>query len=349
MIRDKASRFERWRTTNAFSKLCLPFFWQGSALKTGVFLDLETVDSGDLDRSRLDASLPEWHWHDFSMPGDIPQRISAANVVISNKCVLDRAAMSQAPRLKLVALAATGSNNVDLVAAAELGIAVCNIRDYATSAVAQHAITLMLNLLTGQPWYWQSVRNGAWSHSRQFCLNHRPIREARELCFGVIGYGVLGRATAAMAQALGMEVIVADHKGEPPRAGRVAFEEVIRRADVLSIHCPLTDRTRGMIDAHVLRTMKRDALIINTARGGIVVEQDLADALRQGIIAGAGIDTLSKEPPPAEHVLLAADIPNLLVTPHNAWASRTSRQAAVDQLTAVITAFASGQPMNRIA
>ena len=318
-------------------------------LRTGVFLDLETVDSGDLDRSRLEASLPEWRWHDFSMPGEIPGRIAGADVVISNKCVLDRAALSQTPGLKLVALAATGSNNVDLVAAAELGIAVCNIRDYATTAVAQHAITLMLNLLTGQPWYWQSVREGAWSHSRQFCLNHRPIREARGLCFGVIGYGVLGRATAAMAQALGMEVIVAEYKGEAPRAGRVAFDEVIRRADVLSIHCPLNDRTRGMIDAAALRAMKRDALLINTARGGIVVEQDLADALRQGVIAGAGIDTLSKEPPPADHVLLAADIPNLIVTPHNAWASRAARQAAVDQLTAIIHAFAAGQPMNRIA
>jgi len=325
------------------------FLWKGSVLKTGVFLDLETVDSGDLDRSQLTASLPEWRWHDFSFPAEIPERVAAADVVISNKCVLDRAVMSQAKQLKLVALAATGSNNVDLVAAKELGIAVCNIRDYATSAVAQHSITLMLNLLTGQPWYWQSVREGAWSHSRQFCLNHRPIREARGLCFGVIGYGVLGSATAALAQALGMEVIIADHKGEPARAGRVAFDEVIRRADVISIHCPLNDRTRGMIDAQVLHVMKRDALLINTARGGIVVEQDLADALRAGIIAGAGIDTLSKEPPPADHVLLAADIPNLIVTPHNAWASKNARQNAVDQLTAVIKAFASGQPLNRIA
>lgn len=318
------------------------------ALKTGVFLDLETVDSGDLDRQRLQSSLTHWHWHAFSEPQDIPPRIAGADVVISNKCVLDRAAMAQAPRLKLIALAATGTNNVDLAAAAELGITVCNIRDYATDSVAQHTITLMLNLLTGLPWYWQSVRQGAWSHARQFCLNERPIRQARGLEFGIIGHGVLGRAAGALAAALGMQLLLAERKGERPRSGRMAFEEVIARADVISVHCPLAPATRGLIDRAVLRAMKPQALLINTARGGIVVEQDLADALRQGVIAGAAVDTLSQEPPPPDHVLLAADIPNLIVTPHNAWASRTARQAALDQLAEVVAAFAAGRPIQRV-
>ncbi len=317
-------------------------------LKSGVFLDLETVDGGDLDRSRLQASLTQWHWHEFSQPEAIPQRIAAADVVVSNKCALDRAAMEQAPQLQLIALAATGSNNVDLDAATAFGITVCNIRDYATDAVAQHTITLMLNLLTGQPWYWQRVREGAWSDARQFCLNDRPIRQARGLAFGVIGYGVLGRAAGDLAKGLGMEVLVAERRGDPPRAGRLSFEEVIARADVLSIHCPLSAATRGLIDRQVLRAMKKDALLINTARGGIVAEQDLADALRSGEIAGAAVDTLSQEPPPSGHVLLAADIPNLIVTPHNAWASRTARQAAVDQLADVISAFAAGQILNQV-
>jgi len=317
-------------------------------LNTGVFLDLETVDSGDLDLGRLRSGVANWHWHQFSEPGDIPKRIAEAEVVICNKCVLNRAALERAPQLKLIALAATGSNNVDLDAAAQLGITVCNIRNYATDAVAQHTITLMLNLLTGQPWYWQAVRQGAWSHSRQFCLNDRPIRQVRGLSFGVIGYGVLGRASGELAKGLGMRLLVAERVGMAPREGRLAFEEVLSSADVVSIHCPLSAATEGLIDRLALRAMKKDALLINTARGGIVVEQDLADALRQGVIGGAALDTLSQEPPPEDHVLLAADIPNLIVTPHNAWASRAARQAAVDQLAQVILAFASGQAINRL-
>jgi glycerate dehydrogenase len=313
-----------------------------------VFLDLETVDSGDLDRTALSASLPEWEWHPFSDAREIPARIERADVVISNKCVLDRATLASAERLKLIALAATGTDNVDLEAGRERGIAVCNIRDYATDAVAQHAITLMLNLLTAQPWYWQSVRRGDWSNARQFCLNDRPIRQAAGLTFGVVGCGVLGRATGALAEKLGMKVLWAERRNRAPRSGRTAFEDVIRQADVLSLHCPLTDETRGMIDRGLLQAMKSDALLLNTARGAIVNETDLAACLREGVIAGAGLDVLSREPPPADHPLLAPDIPNLIVTPHNAWASRSARQAALDQLAAVIEAFVAGRPLNRV-
>ena len=313
-----------------------------------MFLDLETVDNGDLDRGRLSSCLADWDWHAFSEPQQIAGRIRTADVVISNKCVLDRAAMESAGNLQLIALAATGTNNVDLEAATELGIAVCNIRDYATNSVAQHAITLMLNLLTAQPWYWQSVRQGAWSNSRQFCLNDRPIREVRGLNFGVIGYGVLGRATAKLAEAMGMKVLIAEHKGSPVRGGRLSFDEFLRKTDVLSIHCPLTEDTRGLIDREVMQAMKPAALLINTARGDIINERDLADCLREGIIAGAGLDVLSEEPPPPGHPLLANDIPNLIITPHNAWASRTARQAAVDQLAEIIGAFANGEAFNKV-
>jgi glycerate dehydrogenase len=315
-------------------------------LQTGVFLDFATVDSGDLDVTRLQQLLPDWRWHGFTAPEGIASRIAGADVVLANKCVLDRAVLERAPRLKLVALAATGTDNVDLAAARELGIAVCNIRDYATNSVAQHTITLMLNLLTGLPWYWQKVRAGDWSEALQFCLNDLPIREARGLTFGVIGHGVLGRAVGALAEGLGMDLIVAERCGREPRPGRLPFGEVVARADVLSIHCPLTDETRGLIDRAVLRAMQRTALLLNTARGGIVVEADLAEALRAGEIAGAGVDTLSCEPPLPDHVLLAPDIPNLIVTPHNAWASRDARQAAVDQLARIVGAYQSGQPLN---
>jgi glycerate dehydrogenase len=314
----------------------------------GVFLDLETVDTGDLDRSRLQSSLPRWQWHEFSDSEDIQQRIAQANVVVSNKCTLDRSVMRQAAKLQLIAVAATGTNNVDLKAAAELGIIVCNIRDYASDAVAQHVITSMLNLLTHQPDYLQDVRQGAWSRSRQFCLNHRPIRQARDLSFGVIGYGVLGRATGKLAENLGMKLLVAERQGETVREGRLPFEEVIARADVISLHCPLSAATRGLIDQAVLQDMKPEALLINTARGGVIVGEDLANALRQGVIAGAAVDTLSQEPPPVDHILLAADIPNLLITPHNAWASKSARQAALDQLADVISAFVEGPALNPV-
>ena len=319
------------------------------SLEKGVFLDLETVDSGDLDRSGLSSSLAGWDWHQFSEASAIPVRISSADVVISNKCVLNRTAIQSAAHLKLIALCATGTDNVDLEAAADHHVAVANIRDYATNSLAQHAITLMLNLLTAQPWYWQSVRNEEWSDSRQFCLNNRPIREARGLNFGVVGFGVLGRATAALAQGLGMNLLIAERRGRSPRPGRLSFAEVVSTADVLSIHCPLTEETSGLIDREVLQAMKPDAVLINTARGAIIREQDLADCLREGIIAGAGLDVLGVEPPPRDHPLLAEDIPNLIITPHNSWASRTARQAAIDQLTQIIQAFKEGKTINRIA
>lgn len=318
-------------------------------LHKGVFLDLGTVDNGDLDRSRLQETLPAWHWHDFTNAGDVAARIKDANVIFSNRCVLDRFLLESAAGLKLVALAATGTDKVDLEAARALGITVCNLRDYCSAAVAQHVVTLMLNLLTGQPWYWQSVRQGGWIDEQQFSLNGRPIRQANGLSLGIVGYGALGQATANLSEALGMKVLVSDRKGANPRPGRVRFEEVLRRSDVLSIHCPLTQDTRNLIGAREIRTMKRDAILINTARGGIVDEQSLADCLRQGVIAGAGIDTLSEEPPATDHPLLAPDIPNLMVTPHNAWASRSARQAALDQLADIVRSCKAGQPINRVA
>ncbi|HET6564592.1 MAG TPA: D-2-hydroxyacid dehydrogenase [Xanthomonadales bacterium] len=312
----------------------------------GVFLDFETLDSGDVDPGRLEATLPSWEFHAFTEAADIAHRMASANVVITNKCPLTRERLQAAPGLKLVALAATGSNNVDLEATQELGITVCNIRDYATEAVAQHCIALMLNLLSGQPWYMQSVQQGDWSRARQFCLQQRPIRQARGLVFGLVGCGVLGTRTAELAAALGMKVKIAERKGQAPRPGRVAFEDLVQTADVISLHCPLDDSTRNLFNRETLRLMKPGAILLNTARGGIVNETDLADALRAGVIAGAGIDTLSQEPPPQDHVLLAPDIPNLIVTPHNAWASRESRQAAIDQLAGVIGDFLAGQPRN---
>ena len=294
-------------------------------------------------------ALPGWQRYKFTSPSEVPERIRAAGVVVTNKCILDRDTMAQAENLSLIVIAATGTNVVDLEAAAEFGITVCNVRNYATRSVAQHVITLILNLVTSQPLYINRVRQGEWSEGRHFSLHDQTIRELSDLQLGIVGYGVLGREVARLARALGMNVLVAEHRGDEPRPDRLGFEDVMSTADVVSIHCPLNDETRNLIDRRVLRTMKPGAILINTARGGIVNEQDLADSLRAGEIGGAGVDTLSVEPPPADHPLLATDIPNLIVTPHNAWASITARQACLDQLAEVITAYRHGQPKNRVA
>lgn len=317
-------------------------------ISLGVFLDLGSLDNGDLDARTLDHCLPGWQWYEYTRAGEIADRIGPADVVVTNKCKLDRETLSRAENLRLIVIAATGANIVDLEAATELGIAVCNVRDYATRSVAQHVITLMLNLVTAQPFYFNRVRQGQWSAGKQFSLHDLTIREIQDLQLGIVGYGVLGRAVAGLARALGMNVLVAEHRGRVPRPDRLRFEDVLATADVVSIHCPLHEDTLGLIDRRVMQTMKPGAFLINTARGGIVVEQDLADSLRAGEIAGAGVDTLSVEPPQADHPLLADDIPNLIVTPHNAWASRPARQACLDQLARVINAFNWGQPINRL-
>jgi len=314
----------------------------------GVFLDLGSIDNGDLDTRKLDRSLPGWQWFDFTHADEVAERISMADVVVTNKCVLDRQNLAQAGNLKLIAIAATGTNVVDLEAAAEFGITVCNVRDYATGSVAQHVITLILNLVTAQPFYANRVRQGEWSNSRQFSMHDQPIRELHDLQLGIVGYGVLGRTVARFARAMDMNVLIAEHRGREPRPDRLRFRDLLKTADVISIHCPLNEETKGMFDQSTFRAMKRSAVLINTARGGIVVEEDLADALRAGEIAGAGVDTLSAEPPPFDHPLLAEDIPNLIVTPHNAWASRPARQACLDQLAKVINTFDHAFPINRV-
>jgi len=317
-------------------------------LKLGVILDLATVDDGDLRLSALDRALPAWQTHPVTGPGEVAERIAEADVVVTNKVGLSRELLAAAPKLKLVAVAATGTDIVDLAAARERGIVVCNVRNYCADSVAQHVLAMILALVTGQPWYARRARDGDWSRSGAFSLHDREIREVSKLSLGIIGYGNLGRAVAALARAVGMNVLVGERRGSEPRPNRLSFRHLVANADVISLHCPLTAETRHLFDAATFRAMKKDALLINTARGAIVNEADLAEALRQGQIGGAGIDVLSVEPPPEDHPLLADDIPNLILTPHNAWASRTARQACVEQLADVIRSFRRGAPINRV-
>lgn len=318
-------------------------------LKTGVFLDLGTVDNGDLRLDALDRTMPEWRFFDLTAPADTAERLAGADLAVTNKVRIGAAELDAAPELKLIAVAATGADVIDLNAARERGVVVCNVRDYCSESVAQHVMAMILNLVTHQAFYAARARSGEWSASGRFSLHDQPIRELSQLSLGIIGYGTLGRAVASKARALGMNVLVGERRGRNPRPSRLAFRDLIRAADIISLHCPLTPETRGMIDRDALRAMKPNAILINAARGGIVVEPDLAEALRSGDIGGAGVDVFSQEPPPPDHPLLADDIPNLVVTPHNAWASRRARQECINQLAAIIRAFERGTPFNRLA
>jgi len=316
---------------------------------TSVFLDRASVDQGDLDFRALDAELPNMASFDGTPAGLTRERIADAEVVISNKVVVDADAIAASPRLKLVVVAATGTNNVDLDAAARHGIAVCNVRDYATSSVAQHVFALVLALARSIGPYGAAVKDGRWNQSPFFCLLDYPIVDLEGLTLGIVGRGVLGSAVARLGEAFGMKILVGARPGAPTANGRVALPELFATADVISLHCPLTDETRGLVGREELALMKPTAIVINTARGGIVDEAALLDALAAGEIGGAGIDVLGTEPPDGSSALTAADLPNLIVTPHIAWASRRCRQNLVDQMTEIVRAFKRGEAVNRVA
>ena len=319
----------------------------------GVMLDLGSLDIGDLDLAALDGVCSRWTRHAATKPAETAARIADADLVVTNKVIIGAEQMDAAPRLRLICIAATGTNNVDLAAARERGIAVTNVTGYGTPSVVQHVFAILLGWATRLWEQHQAVRAGDWSRGTHFCLLgegfDQPMRELAGLRLGIVGHGELGQGVARAAEAFGMEVLLAERPGASPRPGRVPLHDLLPRVDVLSLHCPLTDATRNLIGAAELALMRPDALLINTARGGIVDEQALADALRAGSIGAAAVDTLTSEPPPPDHPLLAADIPNLIVTPHAAWASRESRQRLVDGVAENIRAFIAGESRNRVA
>lgn len=317
-------------------------------LPRGVMLDRASLDTGDLDLGPLHA-VADWTLHEATAPEEVTAAIADAAIVITNKVVLDAEAIRSAPKLRLICVAATGYNNIDLRAAAERGVVVSNVRGYATPAVVQHVFALILALSTRLRDYAGLAVDGRWSRSAHFCRLDFPIREISGKTLGIVGHGELGRGVAEVARAFGMRVLIAARPGaDAVPEDRIALHDLLPQVDVLSIHTPLTDRTRKLIGARELALMKADALLINTARGAIVDGAALADALRQGLIGGAGIDVVDPEPPPPDHPLLAADIPNLIVTPHVAWASHEARQRLVDEMAANVRDFLAGRPRNRI-
>ena len=248
------------------------------------------------------------------------------------------------PELKLVLVTATGTNNIDLAAARAHGVVVSNCQGYGTPSVAQHCLMLLLALATRLPDYQRDVAAGRWQQASQFCLLDHPIVELEGKTLGLLGHGELGGAVARLAEAFGMRVLLGQLPGRPPRKDRLPLQELLPQVDALTLHCPLNEQTRNLIGAAELALMKPQAFLINTARGGLVDEQALADALRRGHLGGAACDVLTQEPPRDGNPLLAADIPRLIVTPHNAWGSREARQRIVGQVVENAAAFFAGAP-----
>ena len=311
-----------------------------------VFLDRDTADNGDLDMSPIEAAVPDWQYFGATTDAQVVERIREATIVVSNKAQLQREHLEQAGKLKLICIAATGVNNVDLVAARELGITVCNVRAYATASVVQHVFALLLALQTKLLPYRRAVAAGRWQRSNYFSLLDYPIDEIADKTMGIIGYGELGQGVAKVARAFGMRVLLMKRPGASHEPERLPLAQLLPQVDVLSLHCPLTAQTQDLIGAPELALMKPSAILINTARGGIVDELALIAALREGRLGGAGIDVLSQEPPQAGHPLLQDDIPNLIVTPHIAWASRQARQRLIDKVADNIHAYLAGAPIN---
>ena len=316
-----------------------------------VFLDYATVSfNGDLDPAALRRAMPGLELRDHSTQAEVPEAIAGATVVLLNKLQVTRETMARSPDLKLIVLAATGTNNVDLEAARERNVGVCNLRDYCTASVVQHVLGVLLLLTQKLREYDALVRAGAWQRGDQFCLLDYPIRELAGRRLGIVGHGALGRGVARAASlALGMEVLITNRPGGARQPGRLDLDDLLPRVDVLSLHCPLTPQTAGIIGTHQLARMKPDALLINTARGALVDSQALAAALRGGRLGGAAIDVLPQEPPTRGNPLLAPDIPNLIVTPHIAWAAREARQRCLDEMAANVEDFLRGGHRGRVA
>lgn len=313
-----------------------------------IFLDFGSVTRGDMDCAALEQAITPWRFYHNSTEAEVSERVRDAEVIVSNKVYIGRAAIAAAKQLELICVAATGYNNVDLAAAAEYGVPVCNVRGYATPSVVEHVFMLMLNLARQFSNYQVLVKRSGWQESQFFCPLDFPVIELSGKTLGIIGHGELGHAVAQVARAFGMQVLIAEHKGQPPRAGRTAFDDVLRQADFVTLHCPLSPDTQHLFSRRELELMKSTAYLINTARGGLINEADLLQGLSDGQIAGAAIDVTQGEPPGLDNPILRDLPPNLIVTPHIAWASRESRQRLLDQLAGNIHNFFQHQPFNQI-
>lgn len=314
-----------------------------------VFLDASTF--GDVSLKRFSENW-ECTVHRLTAPAEVPERLQGYHVAILNKVVLDKSALDSpaAKDLKLIAIAATGTDNLDLEAARARGVRVCNVPGYAAQSVAQFTLALILELATRAGRYGELVRAGAWEKSPIYTLLEFPSLELSGKYLGIIGYGNIGRRVSEMARGFGLEVLIAARPGSQALIpqGRLPLDEVLRRADIVSLHCPLSPQTKNLIDSRALALMKPSAFLINTARGALVDADALVQALREKRLAGAALDVLTQEPPPADHPLIKAakELDNLLVTPHCAWTAREARQRLLDEVAENVRAFVSGTERN---
>ena len=317
-----------------------------------VFLDAKTF--GDMSLERFTRP---WQCtiHQITDPAEVLDRLKGKTVAVTNKVAINQAVLSQAEArdLKLIAVAATGSDIIDREAAKKLGIEVCNVPGYATHSVAQFTMALLLELATRVGGYAKNVKAGAWQKSPVFSLLDFPTTELKGKTLGIIGYGDIGQSVAAMARAFGMTVLIAARPGskEPVPRGRISVERLLRQSDVITLHCPLTPQTRNLINARTLSLIRPSAFLINTARGALVDEHALIQALRERKLAAAGLDVISQEPPPDDHPIIQAtkELDNLFVTPHTAWSAREARERLLTEVAENIRAFLEGQPRNVVA
>jgi glycerate dehydrogenase len=317
-----------------------------------VFLDAATYGDVSLQRftDKWDCTV-----YQVTNPDETAQRLSGNSIAVTNKVVIDKTVLSSsaARDIKLIAVAATGTDIIDRVEASRRGVKVCNVPGYATQSVAQFTMALILELSTRAGSYSDAVKNSQWENSPVFSLLTYPSLELSGKKLGIIGYGSIGRAVAQMARGFGMEVLIA---ARPSAAGavidqRIPLDELLRQADIVSLHCPLTADTRNLINRQSLSVMRPSAFLVNTARGALVDEAALIEALRKKRIAAAAVDVVSKEPPPANHpiILAAKELDNLIVTPHTAWSAREARVRLLEEVAENIAAFQQGQDRNRVA
>lgn len=315
----------------------------------------ETEEVVFLDRGSLRAKLrppafpTRWKDYDWTEAVDVVGRLADATVAIANKVRLPREVLEKLPKLKLIAVAATGTDVIDLDACKDLKIAVTNVRGYAVNSLPEHVFALILALRRSLGFHRAAVEAGQWTSSKQFCVFSSPMHDLAGSTLGLIGFGTLGRSVASLGLAFGMKIKAFDHYPiREPNVERASLDGILGNSDIISLHVPLTAATRNIISNSRLKQMKRSAILINTARGGLVDETALAAALQEGMIAGAGIDVLAVEPPPADNPLLRLKLPNLIVTPHVAWASEQAMQLLADQLIDNIEAFVAGKPKNLV-
>jgi glycerate dehydrogenase len=317
-----------------------------------VFLDYSTMGPG-LDMSPLSDLFPQLEVFDATSNEQIGARIRDAEFVFANKVKLTEELLSAASKLRFIGLTATGTDNVDLESARQQDVAVCNIRGYCTRSVTEHVFGLLLSLTHSLHRYTTAVRDGAWQQAPDFCMLAYPMQELSTMTMGIVGLGQLGKSVAHTAREFGMQVIVCTRPGtdgaaSPDSDDRVSFDELLARSDVISLHCPLTDQTRGLFSADAFRKMKSTAILINTARGALVDSAALTDALGSGEIGAAGIDVLPQEPPIDGDPLLDHRGDNLLITPHVAWGTQKARQDAIEEVAENVRAFLAGEQRNRV-